>query len=56
MELVAETMRAALTAPAKVDEVRLAGVMPVEWAQRYGRSVRHERQPTGAVAVRQYVE
>ncbi|WP_232290289.1 hypothetical protein [Micromonospora sp. ATCC 39149] len=33
-----------------------AGVMPSEWAQRYGRSVRHERQPTGAVALREYVQ
>ncbi|WP_269148433.1 transposase [Micromonospora echinospora] len=56
VELVAETMRAALEALAKVDEVWLAGVMPPQWAQRYGRSVRHERQPTGAVAVREYVE
>ncbi|RGC65351.1 hypothetical protein C5N14_28815 [Micromonospora sp. MW-13] len=56
VELVAETMRAALEALAKVDEVWLAGVMPPEWAQRYGRSVRHERQPTGSVAVREYVE
>ncbi|TDB80736.1 IS1182 family transposase [Micromonospora sp. KC721] len=56
VELVAETIRAALEALAKVDEVWLAGVMPSEWAQRYGRSARHERQPTGAVAVRQYVQ
>ncbi|WP_344612472.1 transposase [Dactylosporangium salmoneum] len=56
VELVAETMRAALEALAKLDEVWLAGVMPLEWAERCGRSVRHERQPTGAAAVRQYVE
>ncbi|MEV0734329.1 transposase [Polymorphospora sp. NPDC050346] len=56
VELVAEALRAALEALAKLDEVWLAGVMPSEWAQRYGRSVRHERQPTGTVAVRQYVE
>ena len=30
--------------------------MAPQWAERYGRSVRHERQPTGAAAVRQYVE
>jgi transposase len=56
VELVAETMRAALEALAGLDEVWLAGVMAQEWAERYGRSVRHERQPTGAAAVRQYVE
>lgn len=56
VELVAETMRAALQALAKVDEVWLANVMPPQWAERYGRSARHERQPTGAAAVRQYVE
>ncbi|WP_157548724.1 hypothetical protein [Micromonospora sp. ATCC 39149] len=54
--MVAETMRAALEALARVDEVWLTGVMLPEWADRYGRSVRHERQPSGAVAVRQYVE
>ncbi|MER7006412.1 hypothetical protein ABT297_25680 [Dactylosporangium sp. NPDC000555] len=53
---MAETMRAALEALAKLDEVWLAGVMPSEWADRYGRSARHERQLTGAAAVRQYVE
>ena len=36
--MVAETMRAALDALAKVDEVWLAGVMPAGWAERYGRS------------------
>jgi transposase len=56
VELVAETMRAALEALAKLDEVWLAGVMLPQWAERYGRSARHERQPTGAAAVRQYVE
>ncbi|TWP44020.1 IS1182 family transposase [Lentzea tibetensis] len=56
VELVAETMRVALEALARLDEVWLAGFMPVEWADRYGRSARHERQPTGAAAVRQYVE
>ncbi|MFD0580178.1 transposase [Dactylosporangium darangshiense] len=56
VELVAETMRAALEALAKLDEVWLAGVMAPQWAERYGRSVRHERQPSGAAAVRQYVE
>jgi transposase len=56
VELVAETMRAALEALAKVDEVWLAGLMPEHWAARYGRSVRHERQPSGAQAVIAYVE
>jgi hypothetical protein len=56
VELVAETMRAALESLAKLDEVWLAGVMAPQWAERYGRSVRHERQPTGEAAVRQYVE
>ncbi|WP_267145298.1 IS1182 family transposase [Plantactinospora alkalitolerans] len=56
VELVAETMRAALEALAKLDEVWLAGVMAPDWAERYGRAARHERQPTGAAAVRQYVE
>ncbi|GAB3843816.1 IS1182 family transposase [Dactylosporangium cerinum] len=56
VELVAETMRAALEALAKLDEVWLSGVMPPRWAERYGRSARHERQPTGGAAVRQYVE
>lgn len=56
VELVAETMRMALEALAQLDEVWLAGVMPAQWADRYGRSARHERQPTGAAAVRQYVE
>jgi transposase len=56
VELVAETIRAALEALAKLDEVWLAGVMAPQWAERYGRSVRHERQPTGAAALRQYVE
>jgi transposase len=56
VELVAETMRTALEALAKLDEVWLAGVMEPQWGERYGRSVRHERQPTGAAAVRQYVE
>jgi transposase len=56
VELVAETMRAALEALAKLDEVWLAEVMVPQWAERYGRSARHERQPPGAVAVRQYVE
>jgi Transposase DDE domain len=41
---------------AKLDEVWLASVMPGQWAERYGRSARHERQPTGADALRQYVE
>jgi hypothetical protein len=31
-------------------------VMASQWAERYGRSVRHERQPTGAAAMRQDVE
>ncbi|ROP33591.1 IS1182 family transposase [Couchioplanes caeruleus] len=56
VELVAETMRAALEALAKVDEVWLAAVMPAHWAGRYGRSVRHERQPGGAQAIIAYVE
>jgi hypothetical protein len=56
VELVAETMRVALEALARLDEVWLAGVMEPQWGERYGRSVRHERQPTGAAAVRQYVE
>ncbi|MEU5726371.1 IS1182 family transposase [Micromonospora sp. NPDC047738] len=56
VELVAETMRAALEALAKLDEVWLASVMPTDWVERYGRSARHERQPTGAAAIRQYVE
>jgi transposase len=56
VELVAETMRAALEALALVDEVWLAGVMPAAWADRYGRSVRHERQPSGAEALARYVE
>ncbi|MEH1127611.1 transposase [Micromonospora sp. CPCC 206061] len=56
VELVAETMRAVLEALAKLDEVWLAGVIGPQWAERYGRSARHERQPTGAAAVRQYVE
>src|SRR6266542_149601 len=55
VELVAETMRTALAALARLDEVWLAGVMPAHCAERYGRSARHERQPTGAAAVRQYV-
>lgn len=49
-------MRRALEALAQLDEVWLAAVMPAQWADRYGRSARHERQPTGAAAVRQYVE
>jgi hypothetical protein len=56
VELVAETMRTALEALAKLDEVWLAGVMAPQWGERYGRSVCHERQPAGAAAVRQYVE
>jgi transposase len=56
VELVAETMRAALQALAKVDDLWLAGVMPEHWVARYGRSVRHERQPSGADAVAAYVE
>ncbi|GLZ01816.1 hypothetical protein Acsp02_90670 [Actinoplanes sp. NBRC 103695] len=56
VELVAETMRAALEALAKVDELWLAVVMPEHWGARYGRSVRHERQPSGADAVAAYVE
>jgi len=56
VELVAETMRVALEDLARVDEVWLTGVMQPQWADRYGRSARHERQPTGAAAVRQYVE
>ena len=53
VELVAESMRAALEALAKLDDVRLAEVMEPQWAERYGRSARHERQPSGAAAVRQ---
>jgi hypothetical protein len=56
VELVAETMRVALEALARLDEVWLASFMPVRWADRYGRSARHERQPAGAAPVRQYVE
>ena len=56
VELVAETMRAALEALAELDEVWLSGVMPPQWAGRYGRSARHERQPAGAAALRQYVD
>jgi hypothetical protein len=39
VELVAETIRAALEALAKLDEVWLAGVMAPQWTERYGRSV-----------------
>jgi transposase len=56
VELVVETLRTALEALARLDEVWLAGVMQPQWVGRYGRSARHERQPTGAIAVRQYVE
>jgi hypothetical protein len=56
VELVAETMRTALEALANLDEVWLAAVMSKDWAERYGRSARHERQPAGAAAMRQYVE
>lgn len=56
VELVAETMRAALAALATLDEVWLAGVMAPGWGDRYGRSARHERQPSAAAAVKHYVE
>jgi transposase len=56
VELVAETMRTALEALAAIDEVWLAGVVSGDWGERYGRAARHERQPTGAAAVTQYVE
>jgi transposase len=56
VELVGETMRVALEALAGLDEAWLAGVMPAQWADRYGRSVRHERQPKGTEALAGYVE
>jgi len=56
VELVVETLRTALEALARLDDAWLAGVIQPQWAERYGRSARHERQPTSAAAVRQYVE
>ncbi|GIH21013.1 hypothetical protein Raf01_91850 [Rugosimonospora africana] len=56
VELVAETMRTAIKAVEALDEVWLAGVASPGWDARYGRAVRHERQPAGAAAVAQYVE
>jgi len=56
VELVVETMWVVWEVLARLDEVWLAGFMPVQWADRYGRWARQERQPTGAAAVRRYVE
>lgn len=50
LELVGETLRAALEELAAADEDWLAGVMTPEWAQRYGRPVRYDRLPRGAEA------
>ncbi|MGW1997770.1 hypothetical protein [Embleya sp. NPDC001921] len=50
-EPVGETLRCALEALAKKDEVWLAGVVTSEWAERYGRSVRHDWLPKGKPAL-----
>jgi hypothetical protein len=54
--LVAETLRAALEALVVADEVWLATVVEPAWLQRYGRPIRHERLPSGAKALTDYVE
>ncbi|WP_345675496.1 transposase [Yinghuangia aomiensis] len=55
-ELVGETLRAALEALARADDEWLAPLTTPEWAERYGRSVRYDRLPKGAVKLAAYVE
>ncbi|WP_404199977.1 transposase [Streptomyces tauricus] len=45
VELVAETLRAALEAIAETDERWLAPLVTSGWAERYGRPVRYDRLP-----------
>ena len=50
LELVGETLRAALEELAAVDPDWLAGIATAEWVRRYGRPVRYDRLPRGADA------
>ncbi|WP_203217854.1 IS1182 family transposase [Nocardia terpenica] len=52
LELVGETLRAALEELALVAPEWLAGIVTPEWGQRYDRPVRYDRLPRGADARR----
>jgi transposase len=54
LELVGETLRAALEELAAAAPDWLAGVVAADWAKRYGRPVRYDRLPRGADAQRDY--
>ncbi|WP_157591564.1 transposase [Saccharothrix syringae] len=54
LELVGETLRAALEELAAVDPDWLGGIVAPEWARRYGRPVRYDRLPQGADARQAY--
>jgi transposase len=55
VELVAETLRAALEELAEADEDWLAGWITPEWAERYGRRIRYDRLPRGKEELAGYV-
>lgn len=56
LELVSETLRAALEDLAPVASEWLKSWMPQEWSERYGRRIEEGRLPKGARARQQYAE
>ena len=55
VELVGETLRAALDAIARSDERWLAALVTPEWVQRYGQPVHWQRLPHGSAETAAYV-
>ena len=56
LELVGETLRAALNALAALEPEWLGELAPVEWFERYGRAVDEYRLPKGVAARKEYAE